>query len=384
MSGHALATRRRVVPLLTYEFTPSGRLLANDSPCQHKKALRVCQDRQNHSQPIVFYTNAEYNIFNGCGYCKWAKKHPAANEVDKTFNKGWPGCCRPPKLGEMDYIDEHDWPIVAKRYKMPNPHQLKDRPTRPMGHAKSASRSGSSARRGSIEVPKEERETRSRNSSSPHRRGSPRMVEQAKGSPRSQPEEVLVKDPYRVLPPSMARSPPSAGQQSITTAYIVAEERQPGVYHTRPVARNGQVPATTPVPGGMVQQDAQSLSRNSTIRKTADARPPPTTPPSGDPRSLTDISRDFEGLALSPTGSNRESITTVMSDSAFTDYLSDESEAELQKQAEARAAQLRRLRAEEAEFNAAKRGLANVDLQTPVAWSAMPAQPYNPSAYARR
>jgi len=73
-----------------------------------------------------------------------------------------------------------------------------------------------------------------------------------------------------------------------------------------------------------------------------------------------------------------------MSDGAFTDYLSDESEAELQRQAEVRAAQLRRLRAEEAEFAAAKRGLANIDLQTPVAWSAMPAQPYNPSAYARR
>lgn len=35
---------------------------------------------------------------------------------------------------------------------------------------------------------------------------------------------------------------------------------------------------------------------------------------------------------------------TVTSDGAFTDYLSDESEAELQRQAELRASQLRRVR----------------------------------------
>lgn len=42
------------------------------------------------------------------------------------------------------------------------------------------------------------------------------------------------------------------------------------------------------------------------------------------------------------------------------------------------------MRAEEAEFNAARRGLANIDLQTPIAWAPTQPQPYNPSAYARR
>jgi len=89
-------------------------------------------------------------------------------------------------------------------------------------------------------------------------------------------------------------------------------------------------------------------------------------------------------MSLSTGASNRDSITTLMSDGAFTDYLSDESEAELQRQAELRAAQLRRLRAEEAELNAARRGLANIDLDTPVAWNPTKPQPYDPSAYARR
>jgi len=75
---------------------------------------------------------------------------------------------------------------------------------------------------------------------------------------------------------------------------------------------------------------------------------------------------------------------TVISDGAFTDYLSSESEAEIKREAEIKAAQLRRLRMEDAEFKAAQRGLANIDLQTPVAWNPVRPQPYNPSAYARR
>lgn len=51
----------------------------------------------------------------------------------------------------MDYIDEVDWPIVAKRYGMPNPYQLKDRPQKPSSMSKSASRStGSNPRTGDV------------------------------------------------------------------------------------------------------------------------------------------------------------------------------------------------------------------------------------------
>ncbi|KAI0000073.1 hypothetical protein BJV77DRAFT_924557, partial [Russula vinacea] len=61
---------------------------------------------------------------------------------------------------------------------------------------------------------------------------------------------------------------------------------------------------------------------------------------------------------------------TITSDGGFTDYLSDESEAELQKQAEAKAALLAQTHAEEREFKAARQQLASVDLRPPKSWGA--------------
>jgi hypothetical protein len=61
--------------------------------------------------------------------------------------------------------------------------------------------------------------------------------------------------------------------------------------------------------------------------------------------------------------------STVTSDGGFTDYLSDESEAELQRQAEARAALLAQNHAEEQEFKAARQQLAHVDLRPPKSWN---------------
>jgi hypothetical protein len=61
--------------------------------------------------------------------------------------------------------------------------------------------------------------------------------------------------------------------------------------------------------------------------------------------------------------------STVTSDGGFTDYLSDESEAELQRQAEARAALVAQNQAEEQEFKAARQQLAHVDLRPPKSWN---------------
>lgn len=364
---------------------------------------------------MVFYTNAEYNIFNGCGYCKWAKRFPPASEIDKLNNRGWPGCCRNPRLGEMELIDDADWPVVSKRYGLPDRSALRDRPQRPVSLSKAASRSGSSARRGSIEIPqKDERGTR--DSGSPHRRGSPRIADPSptEGSPRRGAEPLVTpiaggiaaNGPYRNMLNPIGRPSPSSSQQSISTSYIGIEEREPGMYHTRPIPRNGQAMPAPPANGtGVV--DEQTRARSSSIRRapvapssvsssssssgyaesssgSSSSSSAASSVPSVDPRILRDLQKSFENASLSSTSSNRDSMITVTSDGAFTDYLSDESEAELQRQAEVRAAQLRRLRAEEAEFNAAKRGLANIDLQTPIAWNPTQPQPYNPSAYSGR
>jgi hypothetical protein len=61
--------------------------------------------------------------------------------------------------------------------------------------------------------------------------------------------------------------------------------------------------------------------------------------------------------------------STVTSDGGFTDYLSDESEAELQRQAEVKAAIVAQNQAEEQEFKAARQQLAHVDLRPPKSWN---------------
>ena len=81
-----------------------------------------------------------------------------------------------------------------------------------------------------------------------------------------------------------------------------------------------------------------------------------------------DVSSSSE--SSSDSGSSRSSLSdaTVISDGAFTDYLSDESEAELQRQAEAKAALVAQNQAEELEFKAARQQLAGVGLRPPKAW----------------
>lgn len=75
-----------------------------------------------------------------------------------------------------------------------------------------------------------------------------------------------------------------------------------------------------------------------------------------------------DGSSRSSRSSQRDS-GTVTSDGGFTDYLSDESEAEIQRQAEVRAALLELNRMEEQEFKAARQQLATIDLHPPKGWN---------------
>lgn len=83
-----------------------------------------------------------------------------------------------------------------------------------------------------------------------------------------------------------------------------------------------------------------------------------------------DDSRSSSGSSDGPSsGSGSLSDSTVTSDGGFTDYLSDESEAELQRQAEARAALMAQNQMEEMEFKAVRQRLAHVDLRPPKTWN---------------
>lgn len=92
-----------------------------------------------------------------------------------------------------------------------------------------------------------------------------------------------------------------------------------------------------------------------------------------DPNSNPPVSNSTTTTPLSSAssdssgGSNSE--TTVISDGGFTDYLSDESEQELQRQAEARAEVLAQNHFEEQEFKKARLQLAHVDLRPPKSWT---------------
>ena len=83
---------------------------------------------------------------------------------------------------------------------------------------------------------------------------------------------------------------------------------------------------------------------------------------------LAELSIASPSSASSSSGSSASSDITV--DGGFTDYLSDESEAELQRQAELRAALVAQSKTEEQEFKAARQQLATVDLRPPKSWNA--------------
>jgi len=61
--------------------------------------------------------------------------------------------------------------------------------------------------------------------------------------------------------------------------------------------------------------------------------------------------------------------TTLLLRTAASDYLSDESEAELQRQAEEKAALFAQIQAEELEFKMARQQLAQIGLRPPKSWN---------------
>jgi hypothetical protein len=76
-------------------------------------------------------------------------------------------------------------------------------------------------------------------------------------------------------------------------------------------------------------------------------------------------------IVTSSSGSNSsagDSLTTITSE-GFTDYLSDESDQELQRQAEARAAELAIAKHEKDEFDAALHTVRHLSLQPPPEWN---------------
>ncbi|KAI9000899.1 hypothetical protein BD414DRAFT_473053 [Trametes punicea] len=393
-------------------FKPSA------SRCPH--IMATCPNTANHPRHEVMYIkNAEVQTFNGCGYCKWAKTNPPPR-LSGYQNPGWPGCCRPPNPSEYKLIGAADWPAVSVVHHIPIPPEIKtilDGITAPRGTSPLSSPTGT-VRTATVPATAPVMSRRSSyNVASPTRSEPPTAKGNAvtvstKGRSGGSPQQVsatLCKDTRGIAgdTPMASLSKASATEQSPSSRRsamdVFADKRpdpsnttqhSPGRKHAelsgsiarrssehRPTLstaaptltsskvttdatamRRRTAPSTPSAPSGILPPASRSVER-STDRAPVEPTPLKRTSP---------LEEAVEKMSLSSASSSSSgsssSETTVISDGGFTDYLSDESEAELQRQAEARAAILAQNQLEELEFKAARQQLAHVDLRPPKSW----------------
>ncbi|KAK7061620.1 WD-repeats-region domain-containing protein [Favolaschia claudopus] len=387
--------------------------------CPHTR--EVCRNRTAHPRfDVLYLKNAEVDWFNGCGYCKWARTNPSPKAAG-YFNNGWPGCCRAPTQSEHRMIQPADWRSVSLVHHVPIPSEIKaaldnlgSRPSGSPGPPVSPVRSGPSAktvgtsadsRRNSnpnrssgksaaMPIP-----TKSRTSGSPqmiassitsnssrgsgssggtsasvpnastmeahvHRKQRDKSADPDKspGSSNSSPSRKHLDLDSNTTPRrnSGGRPPVSASSSNVSKVIVDAlisgrhrsnSSTQPGKA-TSPVSTKSSSPPVRPVdaPKRKEKADAEAFSGSD----------PPRIQKKADPETSSTSSSGSESLTES----------TVTSTGEFTDYLSDESEAELQRQAEAKAALVAQNEAEELEFRAARQALANIGLRPPKSWAA--------------
>ncbi|KAF8735042.1 hypothetical protein AX14_002856 [Amanita brunnescens Koide BX004] len=191
----------------------------------------------------------------------------------------------------------------------------------------------------------------------PERKGSPTSKSSAlPGKPRSgsspqQPPASLSRSSSGTANPASNGTPSRAKLPDFDLPRRSATVRQPVPAAPSPAVRK---PLPVPVSPAISPKPAPRPAERPLIR----------------PRAREDNLSSASSSSGSSDGADSLSDSTVVSDGAFTDYLSDESEAELQRQAEARAALLAQTQMEEMEFKAARLQLAHVDLRPPKTWNA--------------
>ncbi|KIJ20147.1 hypothetical protein PAXINDRAFT_166282 [Paxillus involutus ATCC 200175] len=370
--------------------------------CPHVRD--ICYNRANHPRlDVVHLKNAEVKSFNGCGYCKWTRSNP---KLPVHNNQGWPGCCRPPTASEQRLIQAAEWPTVSIVHSVPIPPEIKSildnlvSRGNPLPGMTTASRSpGSQATMPSLD--------RRNSGNSPTNKSSPTSAKsqpvsipvrgRSGGSPVQQSSALTGTTPRASAPLSSYGTTIPADQSPLSRRQTYAEG-------TREKSRTPSARRATDLEGSLSRRNGggrPSLSNIAPLygssKGSSDSPhslPYPPVPHSSPMDSYTTTSQEAPfGRTLSSkrstlesamaalevnsssgsssdSGSSRGSMSdaTVISDGAFTDYLSDESEAELQRQAEAKAALVAQNQAEELEFKAARQQLAGVGLRPPKAW----------------
>ncbi|KAJ7283767.1 hypothetical protein C8J57DRAFT_744625 [Mycena rebaudengoi] len=366
--------------------------------CPHTRD--VCRNRASHPRfDVLYLKNAEVDSFNGCGYCKWARTNPPAKAAGYN-NTGWPGCCRAPTAGEHRLIQPADWRSVSIVHHVPIPPEVKStleslgspvppsaspvragltsKPSIPPSDRRNSSSSVSKT--AAMAIPGKSRAgssppTVASSITSTSSRGSggsgggastsvpsTSSMDQAKpgqGSSNSSPSRKHID--LDVLTPrrnSSARPPVSSTSPSVskTVADLSAMSLQPERRRSLSSAQ------------------ASSSAKTSPSAPTSSLAPAKATPPARPvevPRPPKKVEAEMSSASSSSGSDSLGSLTesTITSDGGFTDYLSDESEAELQRQAEAKAALVAQNEAEEQEFRAARQALAHIGLRPPKSWT---------------
>ena len=189
---------------------------------------------------------------------------------------------------------------------------------------------------------------------------------------------------FRTTPPASLRKLNAEVEQSQQTTPITRtsiaslnlSSLGPPEREHPPLKRRGSAVSTNTTPLAVATNRVTATPKAST--KSLEREVPKTSSERGKSEN-TGLEKGLKALNISSASSDSSSdsssrsssndTSTVTSDGGFTDYLSDESEAELQRQAELRAALLEQSRQEEQEFRAARRQLASVDLRPPQAWT---------------
>ncbi|KAJ7368181.1 hypothetical protein DFH08DRAFT_830626 [Mycena albidolilacea] len=370
--------------------------------CPHTR--EVCRNRTAHPRfDVLYLKNAEVDSFNGCGYCKWARTNPPPKAAG-YFNTGWPGCCRAPTTSEHRLIQPADWRSVSQVHHVPIPSDVKaalDRATgsplpstspvrsatkaaMPLVDSRRNSTSGrSSAKSAAVPIPTKGRSggspqmvassvtsTSSRgsgssggtsgsvpNASSIDQARKPRDSEKPRSS-NSSPSRKHVDSDNAVTPRrnSVARQPSKVVPEALISGRRRSNSSTQPPASTKAVSPKSS-PTVRPVDAPKPQKKEKADIENSAAVSGSDP-----------PRSQK--KKDPETSSTSSSGSESMTESTVTSTGEFTDYLSDESEAELQRQAEAKAALVAQNEAEEMEFRAARQALANIGLRPPKSWAA--------------
>ncbi|KAK0206529.1 hypothetical protein DFS33DRAFT_1315241 [Desarmillaria ectypa] len=378
---------------------PMCKVFPHPTRCPHVR--EVCRNRASHPRfDVYFLKNAEVDSFNGCGYCKWARTNPPQKAAG-YFNPGWPGCCRPPAASEQRMIQAADWRSVSIIHHIPIPPDIKSTldgltAPRPGGSPAASSRgppgskppgpdrknSGSGSSNGSPP---------SKTATMPPKSPAISIPSKSRGSPK-QGTTSLSNSLSRSTGANLLSSPPTERRQSINDgpdkpatppSNTSSPSRKVIDLDGTTTPRRNSTATRLPIPAAVKITSVNRSPPNQSLERRRTLVPPPSIPPSKPSLSRpADLSpspsislprpgkKDEDSVSNTSGSSGSMSDSTVTSDGGFTDYLSDESEAELQRQAEARAALVAQNQAEELEFKAARLQLTHVDLRPPKSWDA--------------